>query len=98
MINRIIREIPNQILNDMSDEIFFEILNNKSNDIRNEVFNDILDEILNELVDTFAGNGVSKGCLFGNPKNRKWHQRQPVQAKSAPGPSKNGPRGGWVSK
>jgi hypothetical protein len=35
---------------------------------------------------------LSKGCLFGNPENLKWHQNRPVEARSAPGPSKNGPR------
>jgi hypothetical protein len=33
-----------------------------------------------------------KRCLFGNPENRKWHQNRPVEARSAPGPSKNGTR------
>ena len=33
-----------------------------------------------------------KGAFFGNPENRKCHQNRPVEARSAPGPPKNGPR------
>ena len=44
------------------------------------------------LLELFRRKRLSKRRLFGNPENRKWHQNRPVEARSAPGPSKNGPR------
>ena len=44
------------------------------------------------LLEPFWLKMVAKGCLFGNPENRKWHQNRPVEERSAPGPAKNSPR------
>ena len=40
----------------------------------------------------FFAKMSAQSSLFGNPENRKWHQNHPMEARSTPGPSKNGPR------
>ena len=44
-----------------------------------------------EFLDPFGPKMVSKGCLFENHENLKWHQNPTFQKSSALGPSKNGP-------
>ena len=44
------------------------------------------------LLAPVCAKSLSKGCLFENHENRKWHQKQTLHKISARGTPKNGPR------